>query len=150
MEEIRVEKKDIYQIKVNDKGEYIEFDLQDIGAKLRLIKSLEEIEKVRDNLKKQLYIINKRQDVPGKYVSKNTKDMLELWEKSYKDMRKAMDLFLGEGACQKIFGDRNYPSMYDDLMEQLAPHLEKMKVSYKDIIESIESKYSNKNKKVIE
>ncbi len=150
MEKIRVEKKNIYTIEVNDKGDTIEFDLEDIGLNFKLLKALREIDRISDEMKKEIVIINKRQDVPGKYISKNDEDLLRLWNKSFKEMRNAMDMFLGEGACQKIFGDRNYIEMFDDLVEQLKPHLEKMKISFKDIKNRIENKYSNKNEKVIE
>lgn len=150
MEKIRVEKKNIYTIEVNDNGDTIEFDLADIGLNFKLLRALKEIDRIQDYMKKELYIIDKRQDVKGKYISKNEEDTLRLWDKCFKDMRKAMDNFLGEGACQKIFGDRNYIEMFDDLMDQLKPHLEKMKISYNDIKKRIENKYSNKNEKVIE
>ena len=150
MEKIRVEKKNIYTIEVNDNGDTIEFDLKDIGLNFKLLRALREIDRIQDYMKKELYIINKRQDVKGKYMSKNEEDTLRLCDKCFKDMRNAMDMFLGEGACQKIFGDRNYIEMFDDLMEQLKPHLEKMKISYNDIKKRIENKYSNKNEKVIE
>ena len=150
MEKIRVEKKNIYTIEVNDSGDTIEFDLEDIGLNFKLLRTLKEIDRIQDYMKKELYIIDKRQDVKGKYISKNEEDTLRLWDKCFKDMRNAMDMFLGEGACQKIFGDRNYIEMFDDLMDQLKPHLEKMKISYNDIKKRIENKYSNKNEKVIE
>lgn len=150
MEKIRVEKKNIYTIEVNDSGDTIEFDLEDIGLNFKLLRTLKEIDRIQDYMKKELYIIDKRQDVKGKYISKNEEDTLRLWDKCFKDMRNAMDMFLGEGACQKIFGDRNYIEMFDDLMDQLKPHLEKMKISYDDIKKRIENKYSNKNEKVIE
>lgn len=150
MEKIRVEKKNIYTIEVNDNGDTIEFDLEDIGLNFKLLRALKEIDRIQDYMKKELYIIDKRQDVKGKYISKNEEDTLRLWDKCFKDMRNAMDMFLGEGACQKIFGDRNYIEMFDDLMDQLKPQLEKMKISYNDIKKRIENKYSSKNEKVIE
>ena len=150
MEKIRVEKKNIYTIEVNDNGDTIEFDLEDIGLNFKLLKALKEVDRIKDYMKKEVSIIDKRQDVKGKYISKNEEDLLRLWNKAFKDMRNAMDMFLGEGACQKIFGDRNYIEMFDDLMDQLKPHLEKMKVSYKDIKDRIQNKYSSKNEKVIE
>lgn len=150
MEKIRVEKKNIYTIEVNDSGDTIEFDLEDIGLNFKLLKALREIDRIQDYMKKELYIIDKRQDVKGKYLSKNEEDTLRLWDKCFKDMRNAMDTFLGAGACNKIFGDRNYIEMFDDLMDQLKPHLEKMKISYNDIKKRIENKYSSKNEKVIE
>ena len=150
MEKIRVEKKNIYTIEVNDSGDTIEFDLEDIGLNFKLLKALKEIDRISNYMQNEMTIINKRQDVKGKYLTKNEEDTLYLWNKAFKDMRNAMDMFLGEGACQKIFGDRNYLGMFDDLIEQLEPHLKKMKISYNDIKKKIENKYSTTNKKVIE
>ena len=150
MEKIRVEKKNIYTIEVNDNGDTIQFDLEDIGLNFKLLKALREIDRIQEYMKKELYIIDKRQDVKGKYISKNEEDTLRLWNKCFQDMRGAMDMFLGEGACQKIFGDRNYIEMFDDLMKQLKPHLEKMKISYAEIKKRIENKYSTTSNKVIE
>lgn len=150
MEKLRVEKKNIYTIEVNDSGDTIEFDLEDIGLNFKLLKALKEIDRISNYMQNEMTIINKRQDVKGKYLTKNEEDTLRLWNKAFKDMRNAMDMFLGEGACQKIFGDRNYLGMFDDLIEQLEPHLKKMKISYNDIKKKIENKYSTTNKKVIE
>ena len=82
---------------------------------------------------------------------------MNAWDNAFKDMRKAMDLFLGEGGCQKIFGDQNYLEMFDDLFEELdkpqedgLSHLQKMKLSDEAIVQRIEDKYKNlKNKQVI-
>ena len=60
-----------------------------------------------------------------------------------------MDAFLGAGACQKIFGDRNYVEMYDDLFDQLAPHFEKMKLNSEGITARIKAKYSKKDDGVL-
>ena len=151
MEKLRVEKKNIYTIEVNDNGDTIEFDLADIiGLKFKLLKTLNEIDRIIDYAKKEEIIINKRQDVKGKYISKNEEDILRMWNKTYKDMRNAMDMFLGKGACQKIFGDRNYITMFNDLMDELKPHLDKIGINVNSIAKDIENKYSTTEKKVIE
>lgn len=151
MEKLRVEKKNIYTIEVNDNGDTIEFDLRDIlGLNIKLTKALKRIDEIERNIKNELYILNKKPDVKGKYLSRNEEEFLKLWEKSFNEMRSAMDIFLGENACQKIFGDSNYIGMFDDLMEQLKPHLEKMKINLKSVAKQIEEKYSTTEKKVIE
>jgi len=149
MESFRIEKKDIYQIEVNDKGEYIEFDLLDLSLKFKCLEALEKIEKIKKNALTQEKAINKRQDVKGKYLTKNQEDILELYKKTFKEMREAMDLFLGHGACQKIFGNRNYIEMFDDLFEQLEPHLKKIDISMESINKRIAEKYSKNKKNVI-
>jgi hypothetical protein len=150
MEKLRVEKKDIYTIEVNDKGETIEFDLADISLSFKCIKALEEIDKIKQNAKMREIAISKKEDVEGKYMSKKEEEILKVWQETFIEMRKAMDIFLGDGACKKIFGDRNYIEMYDDLMEQLLPHLDKMKISFDGMKNRIVQKYSEDKKNVIE
>ena len=156
--QFRIKKKDIYTIEVNDKGECIEFDLADVGLSLRCVEALEKIKKIKIDAINQEKIIKKKQDVPGKYISKNQKEILYLWKDTFKKMRQAMDLFLGEGACQKIFGDRNYIEMFDDLMEELnkpreeyngKSHMDNLNITFDGMKERIMKKYKDINKKVI-
>jgi hypothetical protein len=151
MNSIRIEKRDIYTIEVNDNGDVIEFDLVDIELPFKCERALNEINKIHKDLKAKLVIIDKKQDhnLPGDVMTANEKAKLEAHKRAFKDMRIAMDAFLGEGACQKIFGDRNYIEMYDDLFEQLAPHFEKMKLNADGITERIKAKYSKKDDGVL-
>ena len=75
-------------------------------------------------------------------LSQNEKSLAKLAVKMFQDMRKVMDNFLGENACQKIFGNRNYITMYDDLFEQLEPHFEKMKLNAELFKKQIQQKYT--------
>ena len=54
MEKLRVEKDNVYKIEVNDKGEYIEFDLLDIELPIKLINASEELKKQKKFIKKKL------------------------------------------------------------------------------------------------
>lgn len=149
IESFRIEKKDIYKIEVNDKGECIEFDLLDLNLKFKCLEALDKIEKIKKHALMQESIIKKREDVKGKYLTRNQEDILQLYKETFQKMREAMDLFLGEGACQKIFGDRNYIEMFDDLFEQLEPHLKKIDVSMEGISKRISEKYSKNKRNVI-
>lgn len=151
MNSIRIEKRDVYTIEVNDKGETIEFDLVDIELPFRCAKAVREVDRIAKELNAKLVIIGKRDDhqLKGDVMTANERDTLEAHRIAFKEMRVAMDAFLGDGACQKIFGDRDYIEMYNDLMEQLEPHLEKMKINYQGIRERIESRYSKKNEGVL-
>lgn len=69
-----------------------------------------------------------------------------------------MDTFLGQEACQKIFGDRNYYEMFDDLIQELTrprkelggkSHLDKLKISSNNIRNRIMNKYSKNKGKTI-
>ena len=151
MNSIRIAKKDIYTIEVNDLGETIEFDLVDIELPFKCERALAEVNRIYKDLKAKLVIIEKKEDhqLDGEIMTANEKAKLEAHRNAFKEMRVAMDAFLGEGACQKIFGDRNYVEMYDDLFEQLAPHFEKMKLNTEGIAERIKSKYSKKDDGVL-
>lgn len=151
MESLRIERKDIYTIEVNDNGDTIEFDLVDIELPFKCERAFGEVSRIEKDLKAQLAIIGKRQDhkQKGKIMTANEEATINAYKKAYLDMRVAMDSFLGDGACQKIFGDRNYLTMYNDLMEQLAPHLEKMKLNSDGIVERIKQKYGKQDEDVL-
>ena len=148
---LRIEKRDIYTIEVNDNGDAIEFDLADIELPFKCERALFKIEKLRKEFNTKIQIISKKQDFKkkGEYMSNNEKEYLKAQKEMFKSMRVAMDEFLGQGACQKIFGDRNYIEMYDDLMKELDPHLKKMELNFDGMKNRIKNKYGNASNKVI-
>lgn len=146
---LRVEKKDIYVIEVNDEGDTIEFDLVDIELPLKAKRCGEEIYKLEKKLKMDIQVIKKKPDVKGKYMSKNEEDLLKLYKEHFRKEREIIDGFLGKNACKKIFGDRNYIGMYDDLAEQLEPHFKKMQINVDKVKDRLLEKYSPKSKNVI-
>ena len=158
MNKLRVERKDIYTIEVNDNGDTIEFDLADIELPFKLQRAYEGIKTAQTQLRGKIAIIEKQQDRKDKkhLMSKNEEETLKAWKKAFVDMRKAMDEFLGEGGCQKIFGNSNYLEMFDDLFDELSKpqedglsHLDKMQVSRDGLIERIKSKYTVKTNNAI-
>lgn len=151
MNSFRIEKRDIYTIEVNDQGETIEFDLVDIELAFKAERAFSEVSRIANDLKAKLVIIGKQEDHPqkGKLMTKNEEAVVNAYREAFKQMRVAMDAFLGEGACQKIFGDRNYLEMYDDLAKALEPHFEKMKLNSDGISERIKAKYSRKDEGVL-
>ena len=151
MESLRIERKDIYTIEVNDKGETIEFDLVDIELPFKCDRAFSEVDRIKSELKAKLVIIDKKQDhkLKNRVLTANEEARINAYKAAYTDMRSAMDIFLGEGACQKIFGDRNYLDMFSDLAEALAPHLEKMEISTDGIKKRIEEKYGKSDDGVL-
>ena len=151
MNSLRVERKDIYTIEVNDKGETIEFDLVDVELPFKCERAWADVDRIAKELQAQLVIINKQEDSKqkGKLLTKKEEMTIEAYRKAFKEMRIAMDGFLGEGACQKIFGDRNYLEMFNDLFEELKPHLEKMEITSQGILERIKAKYGKKDDGVL-
>ena len=151
METLRIKRDDIYTIEVNDKGETIEFALGDIELPFKCERAFGEVRRIDKDLQAQLVIISKRQDhkQEGKVMTANEEAIIKAYNKAYKDMRVAMDEFLGEGACQKIFGDSNYHYMYHDLFEALEPHLDKMELTSKGVMDRIKEKYGKKDDGVL-
>lgn len=151
MESLRIEKKDTYIIEVNDAGETIEFDLVDISLPIRFNKAYLEVEKSLRWLEGQIALKDKEASDSEKVglLTKGDYKLLKAWDKAFKDMRKAMDNFLGEGGCQKVFGDRNYLEMWSDLFDALEPHIEKMGIRNEDIKNRIKAKYSKKDEGVL-
>ncbi len=140
MESLRIKNKNIYRIEVNDNGEYIEFDLEDIGLKAKCYEALDKINEIIDAYQPKIMAV------------KTDKEEAFLEKEIFKDLRAAMDGFLGEGACQKIYGDRNYYEMFDDLIAELSKKRPELKgKSHFDMLgftsEAIAKKVINKYKK---
>ena len=119
MNSIRIEKNDIYTIEVNDKGETIEFDLVDIELPFKCEKAFSDIDRITKDLNAKLVIIEKKEDskLKNSIMTSNEKAKIEAYRNAFKEMRAAMDAFLGDGACQKIFGNRNYVEMFHELFD---------------------------------
>lgn len=166
MSGIRLNSKDIYRIEVNDEGECIEFDLRDIGLRTKCITALNEIEKIQKKYNEIFKEINKEKttiksenDDIEKILNDNKfKSYTEAETNMFQEMRDAMDVFLGKGACQKIFGDRNYYEMYADLIDELSKprkelkgksHLDMLNLKSDQINKRIKQKYNKVVKNVI-
>lgn len=137
MEKLRVEKDNVYKIEVNDKGECIEFDLLDIELPIKLINASEELKKQKKIYKEKIEKLKNENLNPAE-------DMLKQYEidKEFcQTMRDVLDSFLGENACQKIFGDTNRIGMFDDFFAQLEPHLDKIIINIKQIKKDLIEKY---------
>jgi hypothetical protein len=146
MHNLRIENKDIYTIQVNDKGDCIQFDLADISLKAKCYEALENLE-----------TIGKKYQELFKQI-KTDKEMAIVENQMFKEMRNAMDIFLGENACQKIYGDRNYYDMFNDLMAELSKkrpelkgksHFDMLSLNSQKIQERIMKKYQKNVKNVI-
>lgn len=143
MNQLRIKNKNEYVIEVNDNGDTISFNLEDPELMLKFDNALRKIKRIQNNLKADELVLRKQEDKKTDgYLSQNKRKEIELAVKAFKDMRLAMDDFLGEGACQKIFGNSNYATMYDELFEQLQPHFENMKLNAETFKEEIINKYS--------
>ncbi len=158
MEKLRINRKDIYTIEVNDKGDTIEFDLGDIELPYKFQRAVDKVRSIQNKLKGKIAIIEKQQDKKDKnhILSKNEDAMLKVWKECFSEMRAAMDEFLGAGGCDKIFGETNYIDMFNDLFDAFnskdengLSHLDKMKISREGMIDRIKQKYSAKGNNAI-
>lgn len=142
-EKVIYKKDGVKRIQVNEEGDFIEIDLMDIELPFK-------VDKTRKELIRQNSIFN---------------NMIRSLEKQYKDnenllrtkeyeaevnyckkCREVLDGLLGNGACQKIFGDTNRYAMFDDYFEQLSEVLDNLQLDIKAIKESLINKYKKDDK----
>jgi len=131
-------------------GEYLEFDLEDIELPLKYQELVDRDEKNKSDLKKQIAIINKRQDVKGKgLLTRNQEDQVKAIQKFFDEEIKIYDIFLGEGGVRKLLNGRKIGwttlQEIDEIIEkQIAPNLD---ITMQAITEKIKNKYSRPSEK---
>lgn len=128
-----------------DTGNYLEFDLEDIELPLRLQSLTEEDKKNRQNLRNQIAIIDKRQDVKGKKImSKNEEDRIKAMNDFFNKEVEVYNMFLGENGVNKLLNGRklgwtSLQEIDEIINNQIAPYIEK---NMTDITNKIKEKYS--------
>ena len=143
---LRVGAGERYTIEVNDCGETIEFDLSDISLAVRMNEAYGALLKAQRDLARDRAAARElpdEQEVDSMFSARTLAE-LEAQKKFYAAGRAALDLFLGDGACRKIFGDANRPTMFEELMEALSPHVEKMGLRMADYGKRIAEKYGKR------
>lgn len=147
MEKLVIERnrEDFYRLQINDTEDYIEFDLTDISLPERVMNAADNIAKMdSDYQREKQEIINNNQN-----EEQRVRKLINLEKEKSLAMRKEFDSFLGEGSCQKIFGNANYYGMYLQLFEGLEPHFKKMEIKLKKGKEKLAKKYLNNDSDVI-
>lgn len=138
-----------------DTNEYLEFDLEDIELPLRYQELLEKDRKNKENLRNQMIIIDKRQDVKGKkLLSKNEEDKIKAVNDFFKKEIEVYNMFLGDNGVQKLLNGRKMGwttlQEIDEIIEkQIAPHLD---LSMQKITDKVKEKYGQavaRNKEVL-
>ena len=152
---IQLSKSDVLRLGIRteegkDTGEYLEFDLEDIELPLRYQELLEKDKKNKENLKNQMLIIDKRQDVKGKkLLSKNEEDKIKAINDFFNKEVEVYNMFLGENGVQKLLNGRKLTWLVFDeidkiIEKQIVPHLD---LNMKNITDKVKEKYSQaKNK----
>lgn len=143
--EIKRNREDFYRLQINDTNDYIEFDLTDISLPERVMNAADNIAKMDIDYQREKEEITKNIASEEEKVRK----LIQLEKEKSLAMRKEFDNFLGDGACQKIFGDANYYGMYLQLFEALEPHFKKMEIKLKKGKEKLAKKYLNNDSDVI-
>ena len=143
--EIKRDRSDFYILEVNDKGDTIQFDLTDISLPEKILKASEELKVINDEYEKKVLELDKEE------ISKEEKarKIIEIDRDFSTNARKTFDGFMGEGACQKIFGDANYYGMYIELFDQLEPHFDKMIIKSQKAKQRLVEKYKPKKSDVM-
>ncbi len=138
-----------------DTGEWLEFDLEDIELPLRYQDLLEKDKKNKENLRNQMIIIDRRQDVKGKkLLSKNEEDKIKALNEFFNKEIEVYNMFLGENGVQKLLNGRKVGwttlQEIDDIIEkQIMPHID---INMNDLTSKIKEKYNqalNRNKEVL-
>ena len=144
MEKLRVEKDNVYKIEVNDKGEYIEFDLLDIELPIKLINASEELEKQKAIHEQKIDDLKASNLEPKESMLKQ----YEIDKEFCKTMRGVIDGLFGEGSSQKIFGEANRLGMFNDFFTQLEPHLDKIVIDVEQVKKKLMKKYNVMENKI--
>ena len=155
---VQLSKSDVLRLGIRteegkDTGEYLEFDLEDIELPLRYQELLEKDKKNKENLKNQMLIIDKRQDVKGKkLLSKNEEDKIKAINDFFNKEVEVYNMFLGENGVQKLLNGRKLTWLVfdeiDEIIEkQIVPHLD---LNMKNITDKVKEKYSQAKNKVEE
>ena len=149
------ENKDILRLKIkdvkgNDTGNYLEFNLEDIELPIKYQTIIEEDKKARATLKNQFTIIEKKQDHKGKkLLSSNEEEKIKAMIDFYKKEVEIYNMFLGDKGVEKLLNGRQLSwstlEEIDEIIEKFI--LPKLNVSAENIKKKIMKKYSNKEQK---
>jgi hypothetical protein len=127
---MRVKSSNEYVIEVNDDGDTIVLDPTDSTLTTKLLKAFERIDALAKDFEARAREIAAREDAPvNEFITQNEMDAIALANEFYTPARLALDGFLGTGACQKIFGDKNWLTMFEDLTIAFEPHLKAIGVN---------------------
>ena len=152
---IKLSKSDVLTLKIvtdegKETGECLTFDLEDIELPLRYQELVEKDKKNKENLKNQMLIIDRREDVKGKkLLSKNEEDKIRAINDFFMKEIQVYNMFLGPRGVEKLLNGRKFTwttlEEIDKIIEeQITPHIE---INMEKITDKIKKKYSQAVKK---
>ena len=133
-------------------GEYLEFDLGDIELPLRYQEMIEKDKKNREQLRNQIIIIEKREDVKGKkLLSKNEEDKIKALNEFFIKEIEVYNMFLGARGVEKLLNGRKLTwttfQEIDDIIEkQIMPYIT---IDAEKVVNNIKEKYSTAGKEEV-
>lgn len=157
---IKLNKDNILRLEIEDSngnktGESLEFDLEDLEMPLKYQELLEKDKKNRENLRNQLLIIDRREDVKGKkLLSKNEEDKIKAINEFFKKTVEVYNMFLGDRGVEKLLNGRklgwtSLQDIDDIIAKQITPYLN---LSMESITAKVKEKYGQaieRNKEVL-
>lgn len=119
MEKIRIAR-NVKRIEVNDDGEFIELDFDDLNLPYRYYAMLKRFEKDRAEFSREL-----SEKLKGKNAAESAEELVEAERRLNIHFRDAIDEVFGEGTCRKVYGDI-LPSveMHLQFFDALRPYFE--------------------------
>lgn len=152
---IKLNKDDTLKLKIitsegKDTGEYLEFFLEDIELPLKYQELAERDKKNKEQLRNQMLIIDKRQDVKGKkLLSKNEEDKIKALNDFFKKEIEVYNMFLGENGVEKLLNGRKLGwttlQEIDEIIEkQIVPYID---ITMDKITDKVKEKYGQAVKK---
>lgn len=155
--ELRLKNDNILRFRIvdsngNNTGEYLEFDLEDIELPLNIMKAEIEHEKNKKWVKMKFLAIDNKQDKKGKYaLSYKEEEKIKVLKEYYEKEMKALNIFLGDGAVEKLLNGRKpYYDMFDDICEELEPIMPIIDKNVRNINDIVREKYKQVEEKVLE
>lgn len=138
---------DVFRIKINGKDEYIDIDLLDMSLPYRVAQASIDLEKEYDEYETKLKdLCDKHKDDKDNDISFII-DEYTINQEFCNRAREIFDSFLGKGACQKIFGDKNRVAMFNVLMEQLEKIFKDIEFNKEETQKKIYNKWKPNDKK---
>lgn len=129
---------DIYRLEINDDGDYIDFDLTDMGLASRMIKASQNIVDICRNYVSEVTELSQKYPEESDELSQ---EIVDLEIRTADAMEVAYDSWMGKGTCKKIFGDKKSYQQYVDLAEALQEHYDKMHIQVAKAKKKLANKY---------
>lgn len=105
----------------------IEIDLTDLNTLDSMVRFAENYYKMGARIEKKLELAKTKSDKLGKnkILTEKQKYEMQLYKEEIEKAKSEIDLFLGNGSSEKLFGKRMSILMFRDFIEVLSPFIEK-------------------------